>query len=322
MEVEHIILIVLGVLALAWIAIFGALIVSLVCYLMTFYSPSSRNVKENPVISDVKIVYYNNMDKLVGWRKQVDTYTAENIYIKAFDGLKLHGKYYKFKDGAPIELLVHGYRGSADRDMNGGVVRAFENGRNAFVVDNRASGESQGHTITFGVNESRDLEKWIEYIITNIDKDAKIILAGVSMGAATVLITCGKNLPKNVVACIADCGYTSQKEMIMNIVGRMKLPPKLMYPFIKLGAGIFGHFDIDETTPFEMVKKSKLPIIFYHGENDTFVPFEMSKKNFDACPHENKKFVPIKEGGHGASYLVETEYYTKSLNEFLNPFIN
>jgi hypothetical protein len=55
MEVEHIILIVLGVLALAWIAIFGALIVSLVCYLMTFYSPSSRNVKENPVISDVTI---------------------------------------------------------------------------------------------------------------------------------------------------------------------------------------------------------------------------------------------------------------------------
>ncbi len=321
MELEHIILIVLGVLAIAWAIIFVCFLVAYICFHKTFYSPSSRKTKSNPLLRDVEVVYNENMHILKAWRREVESFEFEDIYIKAFDGLKLHGKYYHFKDGAPIEILFHGYRGSADRDMCGAVLRAHNNGRNALVVDNRAGGKSEGNVISFGVNESRDAEKWIEYVLTNIDSNAKIILAGVSMGASTVLITSGKDLPKNVVAIVADCGYSSQKEIIMDIIGRMHLPPKVMYPFVKLGAEMFGHFDIDEVTPFEMVSKSKIPTIFFHGDNDIFVPFEMSERNYNACSADIKKFVAIKNGGHGASYLVATELYNKELNAFLEPLI-
>mgnify|MGYP006356952321 FL=1 len=41
----------------------------------------------------------------------------EEFCIKSFDGLSLYGKYYHYEDGAPIEIMFHGYRGSAERDL-------------------------------------------------------------------------------------------------------------------------------------------------------------------------------------------------------------
>ena len=241
--------------------------------------------------------------------------------ITSFDGLTLRGKYYEYEKGAPIELLMHGYRGSMERDMSGGVVRCFKQGRSALCVDHRASGISDGKVITFGVNESRDCVEWVNFIINNIDKDAKIILTGISMGAATVMITAGKELPKNVVAVLADCGYTSAKEIIMNTMRDMKLPPKLLYPFAVLGGKLYGKFDIDETSPIEMMKKCRLPVIFIHGDADDFVPYDMSVRNYEACSSENKKLVTIEGAGHGVCFPVDQEKYLAALSEFFDPLL-
>ena len=78
------------------------------------------------------------------------------------------------------------------------------------------------------------------------------------MGAATAMITSGyDDLPENIVGIVADCGYTSAEDIIKKVMRDMKLPPDLLYPFIRLGAKIFGRFDIDEFSPIEQVKKSK-----------------------------------------------------------------
>ena len=37
---------------------------------------------------------------------------------------------------------------------------------------------------------------------------AQVVLHGVSMGAATVMMTTGEQLPENVRAAVEDCGYT------------------------------------------------------------------------------------------------------------------
>jgi hypothetical protein len=76
----------------------------------------------------------------------------------------------------------------------------------------------------------------------------KIILTGVSMGASTVLIAAGEKLPENVIGVLADCGYSNAKEIICSVIRSMKLPPKLLYPFVKLGAKLYGKFDLDLTT--------------------------------------------------------------------------
>ena len=81
----------------------------------------------------------------------------------------------------------------------------------------------------------------------------------------------GKELPKNVVGVLADCGFSSPKKIIKKCAGDLKLPANLLYPFIKLGAKLYGHFDLEEYTPLEAMKTCKLPVIFFHGETDEFL---------------------------------------------------
>jgi fermentation-respiration switch protein FrsA (DUF1100 family) len=135
------------------------------------------------------------------------------------------------------------------------------------------------------------------------------------MGATTVLLAAGEALPENVVGVLADCGFTSAKEIIQVVIRKLKLPPKLCYPFVRLGARIFGHFDLSASDAPAALKNCKLPVIFFHGEGDDFVPCCMSKVNFDACP-SRKKLVTIPGAGHGLSYLVDPEGYLQAMREF------
>ena len=135
------------------------------------------------------------------------------------------------------------------------------------------------------------------------------------MGAATVLMAAGQTLPTNVIGALADCGYNSAKDIIKKVIKQLKLPPNICYFFVKMGAKIYGHFDLEETSPEQAMKNCTIPVIFFHGEDDDFVPCEMSKINYDICKSK-KQLVTIKGAGHGLSYLVDPEKYLTSLKEF------
>ena len=298
---------------LAAIVVCAILLIAWVCYRMAFYAVRQNSAEEFPIPKGTE--YEPFRETMIGWMKEVRTLPVENFYIRSFDGLKLHGKYYEYAPGAPIELMFHGYRGSAERDLCGGVQRCFALGRSALIVDQRTSCESEGHVITFGINESRDCRSWVDFMIGHFGPEVKIVLTGISMGASTVLIAAGRELPPNVVGVLADCGYTSARDIIRKTIREMKLPPALSYPFVKLGAKLYGHFDPDETSPIEAVKTCRLPVIFFHGEADSFVPCEMSRCNYEACTAA-KKLVTIPGAAHGLSYPVDPDGYLSALADF------
>ncbi|MBQ8892913.1 MAG: alpha/beta fold hydrolase [Clostridia bacterium] len=251
------------------------------------------------------------------WMKEVRAMPFEELSITSFDGLKLYGKYYEYKPGAPIELMLHGYRGSAERDLCGGVQRAFALGHNVLIVDQRTACKSEGKVITFGIHESKDCLRWIDRLAERFGREVPIILTGISMGAATVLIAAGQELPKNVIGVLADCGYTTAREMIQKTIGEMHLPPKLAYPFVKLGARLFGRFNLEETAPIEAIRNCKVPVLFFHGDADDFVPCEMSRRLYEACP-TRKKLVIIPGAGHGLAYPADPENYLKEMRGFFH----
>ncbi len=291
------------------------LTVSLICYFMAFYSPSRKEYKPEEYKFQLEELYAPYRQDMIKWMRDARTLNPTTLKIKSHDGLTLVGKYYEYKKGAPIEILFHGYKGNGERDLSGGIERCFKIGRNAIIVDQRGAGKSDGHTISFGINEHKDAIRWAEYVVEHFGKDTKIILAGVSMGAATVLMASGRELPENVVCILADCGYTSPKEIIMKTIKEMKLPPKIMYPFVKLGARLFGGFRLDEYSPMEAVKSSKTPTIFIHGTNDDFVPYYMSEKMYKECT-ALKSLAPIEGAGHGLAYPVNKELYLKAIMDF------
>ena len=291
------------------------LLIAYICFRMAFYAKPRKPLPEDVIeIPDGEIyeVYRESMEK---WAREVRAMPRQTFKIKSFDGLTLVGNFYEFAPGAPIELMFHGYRGSGERDLNGGVQRCFKLGRSALIVEQRCSAPSEGKVITFGIREHKDCLSWVDFAVQHFGKDVKLILTGISMGASTVLMAGGCDLPENVIGILADCGYSSAKEIIQVVIGKMGLPVKLSYPFVRLGARLYGGFDLEQTSPVEMIQKCKVPVIFFHGESDDFVPCDMSRKTFEACP-TRKMLVTIPDAGHGLSYLVGHETYMKAVREF------
>ena len=297
-----------------------ALIVTYICFRLTFYYKNPGPMKADQYDIPEGRIYEPYRQLMTGWMKQLRAETCTTHTIMSHDGLRLYAKYYEYKKGAPIEIMFHGYKGNAERDLCGGVFRCFALERNVLLVDQRAGGQSEGKIVSFGINEVKDCLRWIDYAKDTFGKEVQLILTGVSMGAATVMMAAGAVLPKNVKYILADCGYTSPKEIIKKVIKQMKLPAGLLYPFVRLSGKIFGGFDIESNSPIEAVKRSTTPIIFFHGDTDDFVPCSMSEELYEECASE-KELVIIKGAGHGLAYPVDQDGYLNSLREFNDRYI-
>ena len=135
------------------------------------------------------------------------------------------------------------------------------------------------------------------------------------MGAATVLMASALELPQNVRGIIADCGYSSPREIIRKVIGEMKLPVWAAYPFARLGAWLWGGFRLESGSPEDSLKRAKVPVLILHGEDDRFVPCGMGRANYDACVSE-KRLVTVPGAGHGLSCLIDPDTYKGAVAEF------
>lgn len=303
------------VLAVVGLAAAAVLIGSYVCFRMAFYVPEKDKKPKSEFDIPQGKIYEPYRDRIVDWIKQTRALPCQEMSITSFDGLQLRGTYYEYAPGAVIEIMFHGYRGSSERDLSGGVQRCFKLGHSALIVDQRSSGKSQGNVITFGVNESRDCLAWVNHAIERFGPECRLMLTGISMGAATVMIAAGEDLPENVIGVLADCGYSSAKAIIKEVIRQMKLPADLLYPFVKLGARLYGHFDLEKYSPAKALKTCKVPVLMFHGEDDAFVPCDMSRENFDACA-SRKKLVTVPGAGHGLCIMFDPEIYRATMTEF------
>ncbi len=298
-----------------WLFIIVALFI-VFCFFMwyifdtAFYNPPRKRYRKVDLGEQYRAVG-EELDKT---RREVRDAQYEKVEIVSFDGTVLRGKYYHFNEGAPVEIIFHGYRSNPVNDCGGGFALSRAYGCNVLLPDHRAHGESSGSVITFGIKERYDCLQWIRYLVDRFG-DIKIVISGVSMGASTVLMASDLELPENVKGIIADCGYSSPKEIILQESGKMGFPPKLSAPFIKLSAKLMAGFDLNEASAVKAVKNSKLPVLIIHGEDDRFVPCSMGHQIYEACTSP-KKLLTVKDAGHGLSFLIDPEKYKKAVNDF------
>lgn len=236
------------------------------------------------------------------------------------DGTRLFARLYEGKTTKEVIIQMHGYRGNSIKDNCGAAKYYLRKGYTLLLPDQRAHDNSSGHCLTFGIKERYDVTSWIDYVISLYGKDVKIILSGVSMGAATVLMSTCLDLPSNVKGVIADCPYTSPADIIKKVAKERGFAPKIFYPLIRLSAKLFGGFDIQQASPSSALEKSLLPILIIHGDDDRFVPYYMGKALFDSYSGE-KYFLTVKGAGHAFSYFFDTSLYENALDEFLSKVI-
>ena len=88
------------------------------------------------------------------------------------------------------------------------VKRFHDRGMNVLAPAARAHERSGGDYIGMGWPERLDVVAWIGRIV-QADPEARILVFGESMGAATAMNVAGESLLSNVKCIIEDGGYTS-----------------------------------------------------------------------------------------------------------------
>ena len=246
---------------------------------------------------------------------------AVDISITSFDGTVLKGQWIKTENAKASIIVVHGYKGHYAGDYGMVLNEYKKSGYNILMFRHRAHGESGGKYITFGAKEHKDLLAVIDYHNKTYG-EIPIFLSGHSMGASTVLYASNKDLPKNVKAICADCGFTSPYEIVTKVVCEtLHFNAKFLMWGANCWCKLLAGFDMKAFNTEEILKTAKRPILFIHGEADDFVPCEMSIRGYNACTSE-KELLIVKGAGHGTSYIVEPEKVTKTFADFFEKHLN
>lgn len=259
-------------------------------------------------------------NKVINYWKE---HTPSKLYnILSYDNKLLYGKVYVQENFSnKTAILVHGYCGSGDV-MNYAAKKFYEKGFNVVLPDCRGHGHSEGNYIGMGWHDRKDVLMWCEKII-KANKDAEIVLYGVSMGAATVMMVSGETLPENIKCIVEDCGYTS-------VYDEFKYQLKNMYRFIPTFpildiVGILCSFragyGFRKASALKQIKKCKVPVLFIHGGNDKFVPTEMVYKLFENA-NCKKDILIIENAGHGVAAMIDNKKYWRRVFEFINENLN
>ncbi|MEG0772809.1 alpha/beta hydrolase [Clostridium sp.] len=251
-----------------------------------------------------------------------DGKTWEDITMKSYDNLTLFAKYLKApKDTDKIAILVHGYSGKGSGMAF--IAQHYHEtlGYNVLMPDLRGHGQSEGNYIGFGWHDRKDLIKWINYVIESHGENSQIILHGISMGAATVLMTSGEELPSNVMCSISDCAYTSAKDILIFQMKKMfKIPSFPLIQVTSLICKLRAGYCFGEASAVKQVEKTKKPILFIHGSEDKFVPTKMVYPLYEASTMEKELFI-VPKAGHGYAYWVDKKGYESEMMKFMSRYI-
>ncbi|GAA0684970.1 MAG: alpha/beta hydrolase [Clostridium cadaveris] len=248
------------------------------------------------------------------WLLEKSNYSDE--YIISVDGLNLHS--YKIINKNKTDkwaIVVHGYTSEGVR-MSSYAKRYYDMGYNVLIPDLRSHGISEGDYIGMGWDDRLDIIEWAKVLIKE-NSNSEIVLHGISMGAATVMMVSGEELPNNIKSIVADCGYTSAwNQFAYQLDDLFGLPA---FPFLHSAAvmaKIRAGFNISDVSAIEQVKKSTTPILFIHGDEDKFVPYFMMDELYDAASCRKEKLT-IKGAGHAKASQVNPETYWNTIEDFI-----
>lgn len=200
----------------------------------------------------------------------------QEVQITSADGLKLRGWYFPNGDSEATMLMVHGQ--SANREQMVPFVQLFlKHGFNVLAPDLRGHGESEGHEITYGLKEPRDIQLWVDWLEQS--HDPRFIFGlGESLGAAILL----QSVPveKRFTGIIAECPYANFREVAYDRMGYpFGLGPwfgkTLLWPTVESGllcAKYWDGLDLDKASPEKAVQGATIPILLIHGNKDFLTP--------------------------------------------------
>ena len=249
-------------------------------------------------------------------------HALRDTFIIAPDGIRMHA-YFAHASHPTKEtaVIVHGYTDCAVRMFHIGYLYNHSLDYNILIPDLRFSGLTEGEAIQMGWLDRKDVMQWINLAPSLFGDSIQSVVHGISMGAATTMMTSGEQLPAYIKCFVEDCGYTSVWDQFeKELKEQFGLPA---FPLLHVSSWLCNQtlgWNFTEASAVSQVAKCTLPMFFIHGDSDKYVPTYMVHKVYAAKP-EPKELWIVPETTHAKSFQNYPEEYTRRVSLFVNKYI-
>ena len=257
------------------------------------------------------------------WMDSIYTHgCVRDTFVTMPSGTRAHAIYmYAPEATHQCAVVVHGYKVRAEGMLHIAYLYNHDLGYNVLLPDLYGHGQTQGEHIQMGWNDRLDVMKWTEVandIFADSTSQTRIVLHGISMGAATVMAVAGEATPDYVKCFVEDCGFSSVwDEFEAQLKDQFSLPAfPLMYTTSWLCKIRYG-WSFDEASQIGQVGKSTKPMLFIHGDKDLFVPYAMLRPLYDAKTVGEKEIYVAEGSVHAMAYSNHRSAYTERVRNFL-----
>ena len=281
--------------------------------------PANENIDQQATME----IMCKRYPQIRPWLDSLQQHHAlRDTFITAPDGVRMHAYYASAsRPKRETAVIVHGYTDCAVRMFHIGYLYNQSLDYNVLIPDLRFSGLSEGEAIQMGWLDRKDVMQWIDLAPSLFGDSIQSVVHGISMGAATTMMTSGETLPNHVKCFIEDCGYTSAWDQFKKeLKEQFNLPAfPLLYVSSWLCDMTLG-WNFQEASALKQVAKCKLPMFFIHGDADRYVPSYMVHKVY-AAKSAPKDLWIVPQTAHAESYLNYPEEYTERVRLFLEKYL-
>ena len=261
---------------------------------------------------------------IVPWMDSIESHHAlRDTFITAPDGVCLHAFYVHAPSPTPnTAVIVHGYTDNAIRMLHIGYLYNHDLGCNILLPDLRYTGLSGGDAMQMGWLDRKDVMQWTETAPALFGDSVRMVVHGISMGAATAMMLSGDPLPESIGGFVEDCGYTSVwDEFRKELKAQFGLPSFPLLHTASLLCKLRYGWDFHEASALGQVARCHKPMLFIHGAEDDFVPTDMVYRLYEAKPLPKSLWV-VPGAAHARSYLRQPEEYTAKVCSFVMPLLS
>ena len=244
----------------------------------------------------------------------------EDVQISAPDGIVLRAWFVhpRNPNGDDV-ILLHGV-GDNRLGMAGYAGFLLRHGYGVLLPDSRAHGISGGDVATYGLRESADISKWIDWLQATRHPSCVFGL-GESMGAALLLQSL--QTERRYCAVVAESPYATFREVAYDRVGQFfGLGPwvgrVLLRPVVELSflyVRVRYHANLDLVDPEAAVAATPVPVLLIHGHEDNNIPDRHCELIAERDP--TLVFWDVPGAGHTGAYRARpVQFETRILGWF------
>jgi dipeptidyl aminopeptidase/acylaminoacyl peptidase len=254
-----------------------------------------------------------------------DKYHAglQDISLQAADGVTLRAWYVRPQqfNGSAV-ILLHGI--TDNREGVAGYGKIFlDHGYAILLPDARRHGESGGEIATYGVKESDDIHRWVDWLYARDLVPSQCVYGfGESYGAALMLQSLA--VETRFCAVAVESAFSTAREMSYERISRpLHLKPwfgrTLGLPVIA-SAVIYARLrygiDLLQPSPLEAVEHSQVPVLLIHGDQDRNISPRHAVILAKAAPNHVQLWL-VPGAGHTMAWAVaHQEFETRLLEWF------